>query len=39
MIEKNLVVELWAFEGVTEAHFIYGPYDVYCISTTKTMTP
>jgi DNA-binding Lrp family transcriptional regulator len=31
MVEKNLVDELWTFEGVMEAHFIYGPYDVYCI--------
>ncbi len=31
LVEKNLVDELVALEGVTEAHFIYGPYDVYCI--------
>ena len=31
LFEKNLVDQLVAFEGVTEAHFIYGPYDVYCI--------
>lgn len=31
LIEKTLVDELEALEGVTEAHFIYGPYDVYCI--------
>lgn len=30
-IEKKLVNELVALEGVTDAHFIYGPYDVYCI--------
>jgi len=30
-VEKALVGELEAIEGVTEAHFIYGPYDVYCI--------
>ncbi len=30
-IEKKLVNQLNALEGVTEAHFIYGPYDVYCI--------
>jgi DNA-binding Lrp family transcriptional regulator len=31
LTEKVLVDELAALEGVTEAHFIYGPYDVYCI--------
>jgi len=30
-IEKRLVKELAALDGVTEAHFIYGPYDVYCV--------
>ncbi len=30
-VAKALVGELEALEGVTEAHFIYGPYDVYCI--------
>jgi len=29
--EKKLVKELMDLEGVTEAHFIYGPYDVYCV--------
>ncbi|MBT3284994.1 Lrp/AsnC ligand binding domain-containing protein [Candidatus Bathyarchaeota archaeon] len=28
--ENKLVDELMTFEGVTEAHFIYGPYDIYC---------
>ena len=31
MVEKNLVGELMALEEVKEAHFISGPYDVYCI--------
>ena len=31
IVEKNLVNELRAFKEVTEAHFISGPYDVYCI--------
>ncbi len=30
-VEKNIVEKLVSFEGVTEAHFIYGPYDAYCI--------
>lgn len=31
MAEKNMLKKLLSFEGVTEAHFIYGPYDEYCI--------
>ncbi len=29
--EKKLVKELVSLEGVTDAKFMYGPYDVYCI--------
>ncbi len=31
MAEKHMVEELVSFEGVSDAHFIYGPYDAYCI--------
>ena len=31
LVEKNMLDELLGFEGVKEAHFIYGPYDVYCV--------
>jgi len=30
-IEKNLISELREYDGVQEAHMIYGPYDVYSI--------
>jgi len=30
-IEKNLISELKEYDGVQEAHMIYGPYDVYSI--------
>ena len=30
-IEKNLLDELKTYEGVQEAHMIYGPYDVYSL--------
>ena len=30
-IEKNLIDELKTYEGVQEAHMIYGPYDIYSI--------
>jgi DNA-binding Lrp family transcriptional regulator len=30
-IEKNLLDELKTYEGVQEAHMIYGPYDIYSI--------
>ena len=31
LVERTLLDELLGFEGVKEAHMIYGPYDVYCI--------
>ena len=31
LVERTLLDELLGFEGVKEAHLIYGPYDVYCI--------
>ena len=31
LVERTLLDELLGFEEVKEAHFIYGPYDVYCI--------
>jgi len=31
LVERTLLDELVGFEGVKEAHLIYGPYDVYCI--------
>jgi DNA-binding Lrp family transcriptional regulator len=30
-IEKNFLDELRSYEGVQEAHMIYGPYDIYSI--------
>jgi len=30
-IEKNLISELKEYNGVQEAHMIYGPYDIYSI--------
>ena len=30
-IERNLLDELKSYEGVQEAHMIYGPYDIYSI--------
>jgi DNA-binding Lrp family transcriptional regulator len=30
-IEKKLLDELKTYEGVQEAHMIYGPYDIYSI--------
>lgn len=29
--EANLLSELKTYEGVQEAHMIYGPYDIYSI--------
>ena len=31
LVERTLLDELLGFEGVKEAHLIYGPYDVYGI--------
>ncbi len=31
LVERTLLDELLGFEEVKAAHFIYGPYDVYCI--------
>jgi len=28
-IEKNLIEEVKTYDGVKEAHMVYGPYDVY----------
>jgi DNA-binding Lrp family transcriptional regulator len=30
-IEENVLDELKSYEGVQQAHMIYGPYDVYAI--------
>lgn len=30
LVERKLLDELKGFEGVKEAHLIYGPYDAYC---------
>lgn len=30
-IEKNLIDELKTYEGVQEAHVVYGPYDIYSL--------
>jgi DNA-binding Lrp family transcriptional regulator len=30
-IEKNMIDELKTYEGVLEAHMVYGPYDIYAL--------
>lgn len=35
-IEKNIIDEMKQYDGVKDAHMIYGPYDVYAIIEVPT---